>query len=904
VYQDTLGVWRAGGLEEGLYTLRLVTTRQSGRTVEDRRRVYVDRTPPTLSAIQVERGLVGERYGVVAEVRTDDRTTVQMRIDRNGATATVASETEGRQHGLAWPDPRGTGGTVGVTLRATNTAGLTTTRDTSVMLTARQTNSALFATQETAVPGGFALPRATDFDGDGLRELTFNQFEEGGLGDTLSTYEWDGSGFRVARKLVANLFPRASGDTDGDGLQEVLLQLAGGTLLLEQSGPSTYPDRQQFVDTTGLADLDNPDAVWGARLTDLDEDGQGEILSHNTKQWRLLELQGDGTYAEAVRIGNPTEPNVDDQGRAQVSYDSLASSFGRPEALVGDFDDDGRRDVLVGDTDGDWVMYEADGAGGLRVAWTYTTDRSTAGARFAQGDLDGDGATEFVTFTENLSVLRPDGRQDPPLGRYYIWSAVGDDQYALEQTIPVQGRVSPLGAMATIGVPGSSADRLVIAHPPDVYVISLEDGAWRLAYHRGRPPNASPRARSARVTTGDFDGDGTAEFVTATAAGTFARFAYQQGAAQQPPPVWRVAQAADASSARLTWRAPAADSVTVFAAAPPEGDLDPLATTADSALVVPTTATRAYALRAWYDGTASPLSETRRVRPHAPARIIDVGYPSPQAVRLQFSEPIAATAEAAQFALDNGPTPESLLRSGPSGGLVVQFDRPLSGRRDTLRWTGLRDTSGVPVGQTAVALSVPPAANRSLIVRDWTIDGNQAITLTFSAPLRPEAARDTSRFQLRPYGRIQNAEWQSDQPRQVRLTLDGIAIGATGQAASLTVTAMEAVDGAQLAEEGRSIALSEPADGLDEVYVYPNPYRARQHEGRVTVAGLPRTATVRVIHPSGRLVRVLSGENIADGGLAWDLRNRQGSLVPSGIYLIRVEAPDEEPVTTKAAIIR
>jgi len=40
------------------------------------------------------------------------------------------------------------------------------------------------------------------------------------------------------------------------------------------------------------------------------------------------------------------------------------------------------------------------------------------------------------------------------------------------------------------------------------------------------------------------------------------------------------------------------------------------------------------------------------------------------------------------------------------------------------------------------------------------------------------------------------------------------------------------------------------------------------------------------------------------GGTAWDLRTRRGERVPSGIYLVRVEAPDASPVLKKAAVIR
>jgi hypothetical protein len=99
------------------------------------------------------------------------------------------------------------------------------------------------------------------------------------------------------------------------------------------------------------------------------------------------------------------------------------------------------------------------------------------------------------------------------------------------------------------------------------------------------------------------------------------------------------------------------------------------------------------------------------------------------------------------------------------------------------------------------------------------------------------------------------------------------------------------------------VRLDQPASSLDEVYVYPNPHRAHQHGDQLTVAGLPTEATVRIVSSQGTLIRVLNETN-RDGGVEWDLRDRRGRRVPSGIYLIRVEAPGEAPVLKKAAIIR
>jgi hypothetical protein len=178
------------------------------------------------------------------------------------------------------------------------------------------------------------------------------------------------------------------------------------------------------------------------------------------------------------------------------------------------------------------------------------------------------------------------------------------------------------------------------------------------------------------------------------------------------------------------------------------------------------------------------------------------------------------------------------------------------------------------------------------------------LQLTFSEPLDPEAAQERDRYEVQPRGRVAEVQFDADPPRTVTLRVEGLVIGARGKEASLTVTDMVSTNGAMLAEEGRTVRLTKPADDLSNVYVYPNPYRVEKHGEGVTIGGLPERATVRIYTPAGRLVRVLSVEDNRDGGHDWNLEDRRGDRVPSGVYLFRVNAPDQSPVLEKAAVIR
>ena len=373
-------------------------------------------------------------------------------------------------------------------------------------------------------------------------------------------------------------------------------------------------------------------------------------------------------------------------------------------------------------------------------------------------------------------------------------------------------------------------------------------------------------------------------------------------AVQQPPPQWTIARALSADSVELAWRAPQADSVTVYAG-PTSADLDPMLATLDSMHTVATGLTQRYALRAWYNGTISPLSTVRTVRPHTPAIVESVTYPSPRSVTLRFSQPIAPSVEPGQFSLDSGLQPISVLRQADGSQLVLQFDEAPAPRDAVLRWHNVIDAENTPVGQAAVAVSFPERPPASLIVESWRVQGRDQVVLDFSAPLDPERARDHARYALTPYGSISRVEVDPDAPNRVAVTVQGVALGAVGRSVSLRLSGLRSRDGATLNAEGSVLRLVEPADGLTDVYAYPNPLHQQRHGRELTIAGLPAEATVRILSADGLLIQELE-ETGRDGGLQWDLQDRHGRTVPSGVYLLHVEAPDQKAVLRKVAIVR
>ena len=893
---DTLARWDVSAEPEGTYLVRLVVGLASGTTLEDRRRFVVDRSAPVIAINFSGPAYASGRAGVLVEARTDDLTRMRLVVD--GAPA-LDSDDVAATHGLFWPNPDAQTGPVPVRVEATNQAGLKTVFEGTVDLPALPLNSAFAALAPLGVPAGYLLDRTTDYDGDGLREIVLNQYgADGWIGDTLGVYEWAGGTFRRVVQADAafgavgfydaRTFPRDAGDTDADGRGELLLQVGPATFLLEADEPGGYPSRLVYADTSGAQGV----PFWGARLSDLDADGQGEVLGHDlgnadgATRWRLLERRA-GSFTEIAVLENPTG----------VSGEETANQLEDPYAVLGDFDADGRRDFVSGDADGDIVVYEACGDNCVRSVFASETSRSHAGRRLASGDFDGDGREAFVTFTTGYEAAETD---DAPFGLLTLWQSTGDDQYAVADSAAFYGASSRHGAMLGADVDGDGRDELVVVHPPSLWVLGWTGDGLEVRFHAQNAQAARPGFRSIRLAAADFDADGREEVVVAAADGQL-YLLDGNGPDTPAPPRWRAARAAGPDAILLVWDAAGADSVQVLLG-PSGGALGAVLVTEADSVTVGAMGPVDVALVGYRSGVRTDVSALRTVRPHALGTAVAAVADGPQTIRVTFSVPLAPSTRADQFRLD-GRRPESALLAAGGREVVLRFDALAAGAY-VLRWTDVEDDEGAPLADRSIPVTVPGfVGDGALLLAQWRVTGPQRAELVFSEALDAQAATDRSAYRLDGPGLVTQVSLDPNDPARVQVTVTGTMLGASGRRITLVVERMRAASGATLPPEGAAATLSSAAADLSGVFVYPNPHRASEHGGEVIVAGLPAGAAVEVLTLGGQRVRQLA-ERGGDGGVAWDLRDASGRRVAPGVYLVRASVEGGGATLVKLALVR
>ena len=215
---------------------------------------------------------------------------------------------------------------------------------------------------------------ATDMDGDGRDDLLYTRRGATPIEVRLRVQEADGS-FGPSTALLTNAPADrlATGDVNADGLRDAMVdgEFTGAVPVLVQSAVDHSFGELDVPLPGGIA------ALVGAALTDLDDDGDDDLL--------ILTDADTGAWALADGAG----------GFGAFSAEVPMSTASAKE--VADLNGDGRADLATFGADGAMRVYLQQDTGGLGApCWFPATATPGTDAASASGDVTDDGATDLV----------------------------------------------------------------------------------------------------------------------------------------------------------------------------------------------------------------------------------------------------------------------------------------------------------------------------------------------------------------------------------------------------------------------------------------------------------------------------------------------------------------------------
>ncbi len=865
VVNDTLAVWSAASLPDTVYALRLRVHQYWAAERVATVTVRLDHTAPRLVKFRARPMLQGNRSGFLVNMGSDDLTRVRLWPLLSGHPGRVfQSNYLAEEHYLFVDGDNAGSGELRIELQ--NTARLTTiVEQDSIRLPLAQLPRVEMKNRFYPLKQwdftGYLLPRYTDVNQNGIPEIIFSRRTDSTTFGNLVIAEREGEGWRLLLETDFPGIPRDVADVDGRPGQELLVGYGKLTYLLS-SPDGGVPREVVWYDSADF---------WGSRLVDLDEDGQVELLAIQNNQWQVFKPRmTDGLqFVPLYEISNPSEGN---------------NQYGVPWCVVADFNRDGVPEIVFGDYDGDVLLAQKQTDGQYAVVWWQRLEGRDATTLLQAGDVTGDGVPELIAATAVQPTVLLESNFAAQYWVLTVWQFYPPGEFQLLAKTAIQGVNKQRGifnALQVQSVPNEPAS-ILLATYPNVYQFVLQDSSLVLEGFYLSVANTNA------FLSGDWNTNQKNDILFASDAG-FQLWEDGLPADGVFPPYQLTATPLDTHRIQLTWRASPAEGFRIYRAIEDSAFrlLDSTQALAYLDTTVQSGVTYQYAVSRVVRRDSlveSPLSMPATATPNPPPQVLGVEPRGTTQLHVRFNEPLqTASFQIEHFVLDGQRYPSSVSRGENRQVAVLGWDDAIAPGTHRLTIAGIRDEFGTPItGDTLTVFFYQPAEAPAFYATEIVRFSKKEIVVAFNLPVDIGSVQIGETIQLTPRGTVVAVQ-PGTTPYQLRLLLAGKnRIGALGEPTYLTLQHLRSRSGIPMAR-AQTFPLIQEITTLSNVRVFPNPVRLRD-ENELIFGNLPPGTEIFIYSADGQLVRHLQ-EAVRSGGVRWDLKNRNGHRVVSGVYV-------------------
>ena len=885
IIEDTLANFDIRGIPDATLILKLELRTWLDETFEYRSFLKIDRTKPHIINNSHLTILDDAQYAALIEFETDDITTASLYYREEGAAGpfkVVNLSYQAQLHNYLLS----TSGHIEYYLRVINLSGLDTT-DTNngkyytVEIPVVDFGEEEFLPVEWSLPAGYMLAEPTDFDHDGDFEIVISRYTTSGSFGPVEIYEFTPTGFVKRTETSFNAIPRDFGDTDQDGLDELLLGYGQNSYILEADQPNAWPSVLVWADSGDF---------WISRISDLDNDGNREISGKEGNQFVIYESDGNNHFTKIGVLPNPSP------GENQL---------GPPRVVVTDLDQDGFQELIYGDYDGDIIIYENKADNQFEFKSYISLPLKDATDHFTSGRI--------ITGTgESLIAGSHKGSDDDyehDFGsRYWNYSvieSVMNDSFSSVQEITINGfsGLKNFDSGLNAGMlTSTNSEYLFLAPHPDLYLFKAENETMIPVWHLAN-------VNTNTVVVHDFDSDGNAEFYYNTGEKIVG---YEKNLRNKPTaPISIQATPQDTSTIALRWQGNlTADRFIIYRGLDsnnmvPHDSLVSEVFYLDSNLV--NGQEYYYALQTIdhnFEYPRSDLSKIVSAVPNSPPHVTTLLIKNEKQIEIYFNETMDLTSlQSDNFYFNPDINPVSSVVPFLNGkAVLVSFLNPFP--EDTtfqLELISVRDSYRTPlIDEDRYQFFTYIAAGEDKpYVQEWHFEDSRSLILKFNTAMDIESVLEIENYQLEPSGNVLTVEIMDPSSNEYRLKLSSnFYRPSSGITTYIILNKVKSHSGTELTE-GNRIALVSTPENINHILLYPQPVTPDTEW--IMFANIAPGTDLKIFDINGHFIYTVREED-NNGGVRWNLKDQSGKKISAGIYIYFATYKDQQKIGKFAVI--
>lgn len=895
IIDGTLGSWNTDGLQEGTYTLRLAVTTTEGRSVQERINIDIRRNAPTLIFAFVDTLYINDKQGLMLRAKTDTLTTATFYYKEQTSTSWKSRKDDRytKEHYTLLETKDATVNVpldIRIVLR--NATGDTVVYTSVAGIPNLAISQTGFNQKPYTLPLGFALDSVIASPQGEL--VTMSIFPPSSDFGPIGTFAFDKTKklFTKTDSVNRSWVPRDIGNTTTDGKPELLLQGGNNYLLYKANANDALLGDIVLYDTTELG------SFFAMGLGDVDGDGKDEIV---TKE----KIQSGGSLAEVIRVrrrvGSSTELIATLPNSTFPAPQYNVNNYSKADVRFADFTGDGIDDIVILDDDADLLVYKYDPSSADKFLAFHTEENDAAadGSMITTGDFNGDGKQDLAYTFRPSFVENRDNEYEFPFWTLAVSLGNGDGSFTKVKSEKFAYARPSSPTRSSIGsvddVVGDGKSQIGVSLFPDFYLFEVTPASTL------QPLWHFPLSVTSRTgLSHDFDGNGRKEFAVTAGDATYFFERDDEFANQTASPGGLEALPRDINDVELRWSEVAGATKYFILRAPDEQGaqfeiIDSTTLKSFHDTTVENGSTYIYSVFA-FDGSKSiPESQAAfgvRAFVHPKPFITQVTSDG-RTVRATSSQPLLKNV------LDGGCVrigniEATTVAIASDSVLVVTLAGPLTQSGDyTLQVMNerVRDRWNSPLDSAIITWKFDHSQpQEKFYITKWRFENPQLIHVTFNQQ-PSDNGLDIVHYSLSPYGTLLHAYRDTQDPFSLYLDLNKdfqyIALGTEFMLCASDITSTNNIP---LSREGDCIGTTLTEPDLVNVMVYPNP--AHTKDEKMTFARLTADAEVSIYTMNQRFIRRLKTTN-QKGGIEWDMRDDNGALLASGIYLYSVTGKND-----------